>query len=357
MEELLASLDSQTLSLQFAQEIEGTVVAILDKEVVLDLGTKSEGILPKKDLTPEQLKSLKVGDKFKSYVAQVENEFGQTILSVHKQFARRPSFGRSRGRNIDWSRFTQVMNQNSKLSGNVVEVNKGGLILEVEGTRGFLPGSQIGIDALGKLVGAGNDIVGQNLQAQVIEIDQNNNRLIFSQKGMATDEVKKKLDHYKTGEGISDAKMVAVYPFGAVAEFSGLFFIIYPQDIAWEKTEDPTAVLKVGDEVSGKILSVDKDYGRITLSLKAAKEDPFTKVAESFQADDVVSATVSAVSAQGVAFTLKDGIEGFMPSSKMGSGTYEVGQKINCLVDSVDTNRRRVNLVPMLTSTEGLIYK
>ncbi len=354
MEELLASLSNKTLLLQSGQEIEGIVIAVLDKEILLDLSTKSEGILPKKELSSDVLKNLKPGDSLKTFVVQVENESGQTTLASHKPVTIRSSRGRF-GKSIDWARFINAKNQNSKLNGTVLEINKGGLILEVEGIRGFLPGSQIGIDGLGKLVVAGSDIVGQNLQAYVIEIDQNNNRLIFSQKGMATGEVRTKLDSFKVGQEIT-GHVVAVYPFGAIVEAEGQVFLVYPQDVTWEKIEDPTSSLKVKDEVKGQILSIDQDYGRITLSLKALKEDPFAKIAESYPADDVVSATVSAISDQGVSFTLKDGIEGFMPSSKM-SGTYEVGQKISCLVDSVDSNRRRVNLVPMLTSTEGLIYK
>lgn len=356
MEELLASLSQKKISLQQGQEIEGTVVAVLDKEILLDLSTKSEGVLPKREIPADILKNLKPGDSLKSYVVQVENESGQVTLAFHKPVSIRTRGGRG-GRGIDWARFINAKNQNSKLSGQVLEINKGGLILEVEGIRGFLPGSQIGIDALGKLVEAKSDIVGQNLQAFVIEIDQNNNRLIFSQKGMVSEEVKSKLDSIKNGQEIS-GKVVVVYPFGAVVEASSQFFLVYPQDVTWEKLEDPTSTLKVGDVVKGKVLAVDKDYGRISLSLKALHEDPFTKISENFQTDDVVSVVVSGVSDQGVSFSLKDGVEGFMPSSKMESKvTYEVGQKLSCLVDSVDLSRRRVNLVPMLTSTEGLIYK
>lgn len=355
MEELLASLSNKILSLQPGQEIEGTVIAIMDKEILLDLSTRSEGVLLKKEIPADILKNLKPGDSLKAFVVQVENESGQTALAFHRPVSTRTRRG---GRGVDWTRFVTAKNQGSKLSGQVLEINKGGLILGVDGVRGFLPGSQIGIDGLGKLVASGNDIVEQSLQAYVIEIDQNNNRLIFSQKGMITDDVKTKMDHYKSGEGVNDAKIVAVYPFGLVAEFSGVFFMVYPQDIAWEKSEDPTSVFKVGDKVSGQIITVDKDYGRVTLSLKALSEDPFTKIAQNFQTDDVVSATVTALSNQGISFTLKDNMEGFMASNKVPTGTtYEVGQKVSCLVDSVDANRRRINLVPMLTSTEGLIYK
>ena len=359
MEELLASLSTKSISLQFSQEVEGTVVALLDKEIILELGTKSEGVLPKKDLSADILASLKVGDKLKAYVSQVENESGQTTLSIHKPVFTRPSFGfGGRGRNaIDWNRFSQVMNQNTKLPGNVMEINKGGLILEVENVRGFLPGSQIGIDGLGKMVGLNADIVGQQLIVTVIEIDQNNNRLIFSQKGQATPEIKARLGNHQTGEKVT-GKVTAVYPFGILLDVVGDFGMVFPSDVTWEKMEDPTSAYQVGQAVEAVVVSIEPEYGRMGLSLKQLKDDPFTKMAENFQTDDVVSATVSSISASGISFTLKDGIEGFMPASKMAAGvTYEVGQKISCLVDSVDSNRRRVNLVPMLTSTEGLIYK
>ena len=358
MEELLASLSTKSISLQFSQEVEGTVVALLDKEIILELGTKSEGVLPKKELSADILASLKVGDKLKAYVSQVENESGQVALSIHKPVFTRPSAGFGRGRNvIDWNRFSQVMNQNTKLPGTVMEINKGGLILEVENVRGFLPGSQIGIDGLGKMVGLNADIVGQQLIVTVIEIDQNNNRLIFSQKGQATAEIKARLGNHQTGEKVT-GKVTAVYPFGILLDVMGDFGMVFPSDVTWEKIEDPTSAYQVGQAVEAVVVSIEPEYGRMSLSLKQIKDDPFTKMAENFQTDDVVSATIASISAPGVALTLKDGIEGFMPASKMAAGvTYEVGQKISCLVDSVDKNKRRVNLVPMLTSTEGLIYK
>ncbi|MDO8619450.1 MAG: S1 RNA-binding domain-containing protein [Candidatus Daviesbacteria bacterium] len=358
MEELLASLQSKILTLQFGQEIEGIVVAVLDKEILLDLSTKSEGVLPRRELSPEQQQNLKPGDSLKCFVALVENESGQTTLSMHKQVRVRPSFGRGRGgKAIDWSRFISAMNQKSKITGTVTEINKGGLILEVDAIRGFLPGSQIGIDALGKLMGKNADVVGQQLTATVIEIDQNNNRLIFSQKGQVDEELKTKLASFKSGAKVK-GKISAVYPFGVLVDVEGNFGMVFPQDITWEKTEDPTATVAVGTEVEAQVTSVEPEYGRIGLSLKQLKEDPFAKIAENFETDDVVSATVSAISAQGVSFILKDNVEGFMASNKVPAGTiYEANQKVSCLVDSVDSSRRRVNLVPMLTSTEGLIYK
>lgn len=354
MEELLSSLSTKSINLQFGQEIEGKVVAVTDREIVLDFGTKSEGILPKKEL---HSKEIKLGDLLKVFVSQAENESGQVTVGMQKPVIERtPRFDRGfKDHKQDWAKFIQAKNQNSQLKGTVIEVNKGGLILEVDGVRGFLPGSQIGIDALGKTTKS-RDIAGQELIVTVIEIDSNNNRLIFSQKGQANEELQTKLKGIKQGSKVK-GQVLAVYPFGVLVGFEDNIGIIFPQDASWEKVEDLTTIFQVGIEVEAVVAGIESDYGRINLSTKALKEDPFTKIAEKFQTDDVISAVVEAVASTGVSFILADGVEGFMPSGKMAGTNYEVGQKIQVLVDSVDINKRKVTLAPFITSTTDLIYK
>ena len=353
MEELLSSLSIKSINLQFGQEVEGKVVSLNDKEIVLDLGTKSEGILPSKELP----KPLKVGDTLKVFVVQPENESGQVTVGMQKPVIEKTSrFDRGfRDKNQDWAKFIQAKNQNSKLSGTVIEVNKGGLILEVDGTRGFLPGSQIGIDALGKTTKS-RDITGQELVVTVIEIDSNNNRLIFSQKGQANEELQTKLKVIKQGSKVK-GQVLAIYPFGVLVGFEDKIGVVFPQDASWERVEDLATTFQTGIEVEAIVVGIEPEYGRINLSTKALEEDPYKKIAEKFQTDDVVSAVVAAVVPAGASFTLQDGVEGFMPSGKMGGTNYEVGQKIQVLVDSVDINKRKVIVAPFITSTTGLIYK
>lgn len=378
MEELLASQSQKITTLRRGQEVEGEIVSITDKEITLDLGTKSEGVIQTREIPKDKLATLKVGDKLKAFVYMQENESGQVVLSLERQaLATHPAGvkthlrgglgrgGRSRGgRFVDWSRFTAAQNQKSKLKGRVLEVNKGGLIVEVDSVRGFLPNSQVGFELLSK-AGAGSprgeagmeSLIGQDLEVVAIEVDSANNKLIFSERGQVSDEVRRNLKKFNPGQK-AQGKLVAILPFGLVvnvAEVEGLVFI---SDVSWEKVDDLAKQFSVGQEIEILVLGLDEELGRLNLSIKQLTEDPFEEIAKKYPTDEVVKGEISSVSTSGVAVKLEDGAEGFLPVSKMDSETiYEAGKVTTFLVDSVDSSRRRVNLAPFVTSTAGLIYK
>ena len=362
MEELLASQSQKITTLSRGLKVEGEVVAITDKEITLDLGTKSEGILGKRDIPDSQLKDLKVGDKLKAYVYMSENEHGQVVLSLIEGFGRELSRtgnrGQSRARkSIDWARFIQAQNHQSKLQGKVAEVNKGGLIVEVMGVRGFLPNSQVGFELLSKSGEGMESLIGQDLTVTVIEVDSANNKLIFSERGQISDEIKKKLKGFKASQKLK-GKIVAILPFGLVVDVGGVEGLVFISDVSWEKVEDLPSIYKIGQEIEVVVLGQDLELGRVNLSIKLLSQDPFIQLSEKFAPDEVVKGEVREVSSAGVSVRLEDGVEGFLPSSKMDpNAMYEVGKTLTLLIDSVDVNRRRVNLAPFVTSTAGLIYK
>ncbi|MBI3486470.1 S1 RNA-binding domain-containing protein [Candidatus Daviesbacteria bacterium] len=347
MADLLAKQDLKKLSISRGQELTGEVVGITESEVVFDLGTKSEGILPKKDFLDEQLKSLKVGDKLPVFVTLVENEAGQVLLSLRKATPKGMQ-------NPKWDKFQAAFKEGKTFSGKGVEVNKGGLIVEVGEVRGFLPASQVSLSQASAL----DDLVGKDVTVTVIEIDPSQNRLIFSQKANVSEEVKEKLGKIKLGDKVT-GKVAAVLPFGIFVTLSdGVEGLVHVSEISWEKVEDPAKLFKVGDEVSGQVISVDSNTNRVNLSIKQTKDDPFLAVANKYKKDDIVKGVVSKVSSIGVFITLDDSLEGLIHSSKIEQGTiYEVGQKITALVDNIDSLKRRIALVPFITTTKGLIYK
>ena len=234
MEELLASQTKKLITLSRGQQVEGVVVSISDKEIILDLGAKSEGVLQARELestNPDSI-GVKLGDKMKVFVTQTDNESGQVVVSLQKSlglFSDRGRGGRDRGRSrgIDWTRFQQAQSQKTRLQAAVLEINKGGLIVEVDGARGFLPNSQVGFELISKS-GQGplrqgsseasmDALIGQTLALTVIEVDSNNNKLIFTQRGQVTDEVKEKLKAFKNGQKVQ-GKVVAILPFGLVID-------------------------------------------------------------------------------------------------------------------------------------------
>ncbi|MDD5147770.1 MAG: S1 RNA-binding domain-containing protein [Candidatus Daviesbacteria bacterium] len=354
MEELLASQVQKLKVLHRGQEIEGTVLAITGKEITLDLDSKSEGVIGSRDIPDSVKLDLKIGDKLKVYVYMPENENGQVVLSSSPQS--KIATSSFRGHGINWSKFIQAQNQKSKLQGKVTEINKGGLIVEVMGVRGFLPNSQVGFELLSKS-GAGMDnLIGQDLTITVIEVNQDNNKLIFSQRGQVSEEALKKLRNFSLKQKVK-GKIVAVLPFGLVVDVSGVEGLVFISDVSWEKVDDLTKQFSAGQELEILVLGLDEELGRLNLSIKHLTEDPFAKLAEDYPIDEIVKGEVTAVSEAGITVKL-DNIEGFLPVSKMeADNKYEVGVSMNFLVDSVDAGRRRINLAPFVTSTAGLIYK
>lgn len=362
----MASQTKKVVNIFRGQQVEGEVVSKTKKEIILDLGAKSEGTIATREIPQTELKDLKVGSKLKAYVYMPENEHGQIVLSWQRQVSAgrleagktHPRGGKSRGgKFIDWSNFREAQKQKSKLQGGVVEVNKGGLIVEVSGVRGFLPNSQVGFELLSKSGEGMDNLIGQDLEVVVIEVDQGNNKLIFSERGQVSEEVKEKLKKYKSDQKVS-GKIVAILPFGLVVDVEGSEGLVFISDVSWEKMEDLSAQFTPGQELEVLVLGLDMELGRLNLSIKNLSEDPFVKAAEKYPVDEVVKGKVSEVTDKGVAVMLEDGIEGFLPAAKMNPDTeYEVEKSVTFLVDSVDSQKRRIILAPFVTSTAGLIYK
>ncbi len=355
MEKLLASQNQKITHPSRGQQVEGEIVSITDKEITLDLGTKAEGVLQRKELEHQD---LNIGDKLKAYVYQPENESGQVVLSISQQTRSTTATSGNRGnRGLAWDKFIRAQNQKSKLQGQVLELNKGGLIVEVEGVRGFLPNSQVGFELLSKSGGGMESLIGQTLSLGVVEVDSNNNKLIFTQRGQVSEEIKNKLKEFKTNQ-TANGKIVAVLPFGLIVDVSGVEGLVFISDVAWEKIEDLSKDFKAGQEIRVVITGIDEELGRLNLSIKQLSEDPFAKLAEKYPADEVVKGEIVSVSDLGVTVKLEDGVEGLLSASKMDANTtYEVGKNITLLVDNVDTSRRKISLAPFVTSTAGLIYK
>lgn len=352
--DLLAAQDFKPKKFERGEQVEGEIVAITANEVVLDLGSKAEGVVNKSDLTDEQLAALKIGGKLRAYVHQADRDSDQISLSPY------PPTAVSRGRRGQeqmkkWQGVISAFQKKTNTSGKVLEINKGGLLVDVSGIRGFIPSSQIGI---ANFTNEGlTGLVGQNIPLSVVEVDPINNRLILSARGKVTEETEKNLSQLESGQKVKGT-VVGVAPFGLFLDINGVEGMVFPQEISWEEeVGDLTAQFAVGQEIEGQITGKDEENGRVLVSLRRTTEDPFAKIAENYMVDDVVTGTVTEITQNGINVAL-DGAEGFISSEKIDQGTqYSVGQTTNFLVDSVDTRNRRINLAPFLTSTKGLIYK
>lgn len=348
MADLLAKQSDTNLKLERGQEIEGEIIQITGSELILDLGTKAEGVLSIKEFSPEQEGNLKVGDKVSAYVVRSENESGQVVLELHKTVA-----SKGRGSNIRLDKFIAAQKSNQVLNGKGIEVNRGGLIVEIDKVRGFLPSSLVTLSQAANMEG----LVDKDIQVTVVEVDPGQNRLILSQKANVSEETKSKLSKLKAGDKV-EGEVAAVLSFGIFVTLpEKLEGLVHVSEMSWDKVEDPATLYKVGDKIEAQVTSVDSNTGRANLSVKQLATDPFKEKAKGYQSDDIVKGIVTKVTGQGV-FLDVEGIEGFIPSSKIEADqSYEIGKSLSCLVDSVDTQKRRLNLAPFITSTKDLIYK
>ena len=350
----MAASFSKPLTFSMGDSVEGKVAAITDGELVIDLNAKTEGVISKKEIPAEQLSSLMVGDNFRAFVLTPENESGQTVLSLSRQSTLPQRAGR-RGQ-PDWEKFIQAKSRQTAFTATAIEVNKGGLLVEVERVRGFVPGSQLSLSSVAGVSQAA-DLAGRSFPVTVLEVDTKNNRLIFTGRPAVDDALMQRLAKFKSGEKVA-GKVAAVTPFSLLVDVDGVEGVVFAGEISWEEKEDPTKDFSVGQQVEAVVSGADEQLGRLNLSIRQMEKDPFETLAENFQPDDVAIGTITAVDQNGVAVALENDVEGFLPAEKIeAAADYAVGQKTNFLVDSVDLKRRRVNLAPFITSTKGLIYR
>lgn len=343
MAELMAQQDKKTISVNRGQELEATVISIQEHEIIVDLGSKAEGILSKKDLSPEQVLNLKIGDKLQVFVQRSENESGQVVVGLHRISNKAANSPR-------WAKFEQLKYSGNTVSGKALEVNKGGLVIEINGIRGFLPSSQITISDAANL----DELIGKDLELVVIEVDTNQNRLILAQKPSISADAKKVLDSIKEGDSVK-GKVKAILPFGVVVTIeNALDGLVHISESSWEKVDDLNTLYSVGQDVEAKVLSIDPTLGKVNLSLKALEKDPFESKAAELELDDIVKVEVAKITPNGLFVNLANGLEATLNAPET---EYKVGDSVTVTIDAIDLAKRKITVSPFITSTKDLIYK
>ena len=358
MEELLASTGYNIPSLRRGQEVSGKIVSISPSEILVDIGAKSEGIVAGRELTAVRDLALKLsaGDKIDVTILYPENDAGQVVLSMRKV-----------SQDTRWKELENRKETGEDIEVVAIEVNRGGVICEWQGIRGFLPASQLAASS------QATDLIGKNLTARIIEVDRGTNRLILSQrqpKKADLEAILKQLTKVKIGQKLSGV-VTAVLPFGVFVEInlevsngtkgskvskgeeisgtSKLEGLVHISEISWEKVDDPKKLFKVGDKLEVMVIAKDETTGRLNLSIKQLAKDPFTEASAKYSKDEMITGTVARVSPYGIFVTLEEGVEGLMHISKIPPDqTFDVGQKVTCTIESVETESRRISLAPVV---------
>ena len=341
-EELIAALEASFRDFKDGDIVDGEVVKIDRDEVLLDIGYKSEGVIPSKELSirhdvdPNQV--VKVGDRIEALVLQKEDKEGRLILSK-----KRAQYERA------WGRIEEVMHSGQTITGPVIEVVKGGLILDI-GLRGFLPASLVDLRRVRDL----QPFVGQELEAKIIELDRNRNNVVLSRRAFLEESQsegrKTFLQSLQKGER-RKGTVSSIVNFGAFVDLGGVDGLVHVSELSWKHVDHPQEVVSVGQEVEVEVLDVDLDRERVSLSLKATQEDPWKEFERTSQAGSVITGTVTKLVPFGAFVRVAQGIEGLVHISEIShehvdspESVLQVGQEVQVKVIDVDVSRRRVSL-------------
>lgn len=348
MEELLSMTGYSLKGVKKGDVVDGVVTRVNPKEITIDIGSKTEGVVIDRELENyrEMLMALKPGDTVVCQVIVAENDRGQSVLSLRRSiFEKR------------WVDLAEFQKKGEAVEVILKEPVRGGILVDYGGLRGYIPQSQLD-STLSKQI---DKITNRRIMAKVVEVDKETNRLVFSQRsiteGATLAKQKELLSALTVGDSIQ-ATITGVVPFGAFAKLSltkdgeqhDVEGLIHISEIAWEKVEDPGQYLKVGDNVKVKIIGVDGETGKLTLSLKQLLPDPWEHVLDMFEKDTTVKGTVSRVSPYGIFVTLSPGVEGLIHISKVTAGSEpKAGEEINCLIEEIQADKRKISLSPALT--------
>ena len=342
-EELLAAIDATIKNFNDGDIVEGIIVKVDRDEVLLDIGYKTEGVIPsrelaiKHDVDPSEVVS--VGDEVEALVLQKEDKEGRLILSK-----KRAQYERA------WGSIEQIKEEDGVVTGTVIEVVKGGLILDI-GLRGFLPASLVEMRRVRDL----QPYVGKQIEAKIIELDKNRNNVVLSRRAwleQTQSEVRttflKELQKGQVRSGV----VSSIVNFGAFVDLGGgVDGLVHVSELSWKHIDHPGEVVEVGDEVTVEVLDVDMDRERVSLSLKATLEDPWQTFARTHAIGQVVPGKVTKLVPFGAFVRVEDGIEGLVHISELAERHVElpeqivtVGGEVFVKVIDIDLERRRISL-------------
>ena len=341
-EDFIKAVDSTIKNFDDGDLVEGTVVKIDHDEVLLDIGYKTEGVIPsrelsiKKDVDPDEV--VEVGDTIEALVVTKEDKEGRLILSK-----KRAQYERA------WGDIEKIKEADGVVEGTVIEAVKGGLIVDI-GLRGFLPASLVEMRRVRDL----SPYIGQKIKAKILELDKNRNNVVLSRRQYLEEtqsEVRETfLSQLKKGQ-IREGVVSSIVNFGAFVDLGGVDGLIHVSELSWKHIDHPSEVVKVGDKVTVEVLDVDLDRERISLSLKATQEDPWQRFARTHVPGQIVKGKVTKIVQFGVFISVEDGIEGLVHISELANRHVEnpetvvkPGEEVFVKVIDVDLDRRRISL-------------
>ena len=341
-EDFLAAVDATIKYFNDGDIVEGTVVKVDRDEVLLDIGYKTEGVIPsrelsiKHDVDPDEV--VEVGDEIDALVLTKEDKEGRLILSK-----KRAQYERA------WGAIEELQEKDEPVTGTVIEVVKGGLILDI-GLRGFLPASLVEMRRVRDL----DPYIGQELEAKIIELDKHRNNVVLSRRAwleQTQSEVRSEFLHQLQKGQVRKGIVSSIVNFGAFVDLGGVDGLVHVSELSWKHIDHPSEVVTVGDEVTVEVLDVDLDRERVSLSLKATQEDPWRVFARTHAVGQIVPGKVTKLVPFGAFVRVEEGIEGLVHISELAQRHVDVpdqvvtvGEEAMVKVIDIDLDRRRISL-------------
>ena len=351
--DLEEAYSSSMVTIEDGQLVEGVVVKIDRDEVLLDIGYKAEGVIPSRELSirndADPFEIVSMAESIEALVLQKEDKEGRLVLSK-----KRAQYERA------WGKIEEVKEADGMVKGNVIEVVKGGLIVDI-GLRGFLPASLVELRRVRDL----QPYVGKEIEAKIIELDKNRNNVVLSRRGWLEENQREQreefLDNLKPGE-VRTGTVSSVVNFGAFVDLGGMDGLVHVSELSWKHVDHPGSVVAVGDEIEVQVLEVDLSRERISLSLKATQQDPWQEFASNHQPSELVYGRVTKLVPFGSFVQVGDGIEGLVHISEMSAHHVDLpeqvvtpGEELWVKIIDLDLQRRRISLSIKQAAEGGVV--
>src|SRR5438309_6790774 len=340
--QIVPNYDATFRTIEEGEVVTGHVVRIDKDEVLVDIGYKSEGVIPANELSIRKSVDPKdevhLGEEVDALVLTKEDQDGRLVLSK-----KRARFEKA------WRRIEAAAESGEPVEGTVIEVVKGGLIIDL-GVRGFLPASLVDIRRVQNL----DDFMGQKIECKVIELNRSRNNVVLSRRAVLEEERKEArqliLDRLQRGEVVEGA-ISNIVDFGAFVDLDGIDGLIHISELSWGHVNHPSEVLSIGQTVRVKVLDIDRDRQRISLGLKQTQEDPWQRVVNTYNVGDVLEGKVTKVVSFGAFVEIMEGVEGLVHISELAQHHVEnpreivhPGDQIRVKILEIDSERRRLSL-------------
>jgi small subunit ribosomal protein S1 len=339
---IVPNYDATIVPFEEGDVVSGRVVRIDKDEVLVDIGYKSEGVIPsnelsiRKNVSPDE--EVQLGEEVDALVLTKEDQDGRLILSK-----KRARFEKA------WRRIEAAAESGEPVEGTVIEVVKGGLIIDL-GVRGFLPASLVDIRRVQNL----DDFLGQTIECKVIELNRSRNNVVLSRRAVLEEERKEVrqqiLDRLQPGQVVEGA-ISNIVDFGAFVDLDGIDGLIHISELSWSHVNHPSEILSIGDVVPVKVLDIDRDRQRISLGLKQTQEDPWQRIVDTYNVGDELEGVVTKVVSFGAFVEIMDGVEGLVHISELAQHHVEnpreivnQGDHVKVKILEIDSERRRLSL-------------